>query len=352
MKINRTSRVLRNIGLPLATAGFMIFTAPSISEASELGSKLLHKGMDSEQVQTLQELLTEKGLYEDIQVNGVYDKNTSQAIRSFQEKHNLMVDGIAGPQTFGALTVLSEGDKGVLVEDLQERLQNLGYYQGNLDGLFGPLTHIAVTSFQTSQGIMVDGLAGPQTYAALFNYKAQVVEPKQEAQAAPVTAKEEPVEEPAESPEPVESSEPVEEPVESSEPAESPEPAENPEPVVTEAATEQVEQSAPVSNNEAPAEDNQATFEMEATAYTAYCDGCSGVTATGIDLRNNPNKKVIAVDPSVIPLGTRVHVEGYGEAVAGDTGGAIQGNKVDLHFPTKEEAIQFGRQTVTVTIID
>lgn len=323
MRINRTSRVLRNIGLPLATAGFMIFTAPSISEASELGSKLLHEGIDSEQVQTLQELLTEKGQFEDIQVNGVYDKNTSKAIRSFQEKHNLIVDGIAGPQTFGALTVLSEGDKGILVEDLQERLQNLGYYKGNLDGLFGPLTHKAVTSFQTSQGIRVDGLAGPQTYAALFNYKAQVVEPKQEAQAAPVTAKEEPVEA-----------------------------AESPEPVVKEATTEQVEQPAPVSNNEAPAADNQATFEMEATAYTAYCDGCSGVTATGIDLRNNPNKKVIAVDPSVIPLGTRVHVEGYGEAVAGDTGGAIQGNKVDLHFPTKEEAIQFGRQTVTVTIID
>ncbi|MFX6153002.1 3D domain-containing protein, partial [Acinetobacter baumannii] len=47
-----------------------------------------------------------------------------------------------------------------------------------------------------------------------------------------------------------------------------------------------------------------------ATAYTAYCTGCSGTTATGINLRANPNAKVIAVDPRVIPLGTKVYVEG------------------------------------------
>src|SRR5699024_3555243 len=54
------------------------------------------------------------------------------------------------------------------------------------------------------------------------------------------------------------------------------------------------------------------SMTMEATAYTAQCDGCTGITATGIDLNANSNKKVVAVDPSVIPLGSRVHVEGYG----------------------------------------
>ena len=63
------------------------------------------------------------------------------------------------------------------------------------------------------------------------------------------------------------------------------------------------------------------SFTMSSTAYTAGCSGCSGVTATGINLKDNPHMKVIAVDPSLIPLGTRVYVEGYGEAVAGDTGG-------------------------------
>lgn len=90
---------------------------------------------------------------------------------------------------------------------------------------------------------------------------------------------------------------------------------------------------------------------VEATAYTAYCHGCSGITATGIDLRSNPNQKVIAVDPSVIPLGSRVWVEGYGEAIAGDTGGAIKGNKIDIFVPTTEQALNFGRKSVSIKIL-
>ncbi|WP_026582794.1 LysM peptidoglycan-binding domain-containing protein [Bacillus sp. J33] len=99
-------------------------------------------------------------------------------------------------------------------------------------------------------------------------------------------------------------------------------------------------------------ETSQKVFTMEATAYTANCEGCSGITATGINLKENPNQKVISVDPSVIPLGTKVHVEGYGEAIAGDTGGAIKGNKIDIFIPSKEDAVNFGRQTVKVTILD
>ncbi|MBM7540900.1 3D domain-containing protein [Amphibacillus cookii] len=96
----------------------------------------------------------------------------------------------------------------------------------------------------------------------------------------------------------------------------------------------------------------QKTISMTATAYTAECDGCTGITATGLNLNEDRNKKVIAVDPSVIPLGTRVHVEGYGEAVAGDTGGAIQGNKIDIHVPTREEALSWGVREVDVTILE
>jgi len=83
------------------------------------------------------------------------------------------------------------------------------------------------------------------------------------------------------------------------------------------------------------------------------CKGCSGITATGIDVRNNPNMKVIAVDPSVIPLGSRVWVEGYGEAVAGDTGGAIKGNRIDVLLPSEAYAAQnWGRRTVQVRVLD
>jgi 3D (Asp-Asp-Asp) domain-containing protein len=60
---------------------------------------------------------------------------------------------------------------------------------------------------------------------------------------------------------------------------------------------------------------------------------------------------VVAVDPSVIKLGSRVHVEGYGDAIAGDTGGAIRGSRIDLCFDTYDEAIQFGRRTIKVYIL-
>ncbi|MET3697564.1 3D (Asp-Asp-Asp) domain-containing protein [Bacillus oleivorans] len=89
-----------------------------------------------------------------------------------------------------------------------------------------------------------------------------------------------------------------------------------------------------------------------ATAYTASCEGCSGITATGINLKENPDAKVISVDPSVIPLGSKVYVEGYGYATAADTGGAIKGNKIDVFIPDYEEAVQWGRKQVKVTIIE
>ena len=91
---------------------------------------------------------------------------------------------------------------------------------------------------------------------------------------------------------------------------------------------------------------------VSATAYTAYCNGCSGITATGINLRENPDAKVIAVDPRVIPLGTKVYVEGYGYAIAGDTGGAIKGNKVDLFMNSTSQAYSWGRRTVALTILE
>ncbi|WP_052130298.1 3D domain-containing protein [Ureibacillus sinduriensis] len=91
---------------------------------------------------------------------------------------------------------------------------------------------------------------------------------------------------------------------------------------------------------------------VTATAYTAYCEGCSGTTAIGIDLRSNPNQKVIAVDPNIIPLGSKVWVEGYGEAIAGDTGGAIKGNKIDVFIPTRNEAMQWGRKQVKLKVLN
>ncbi|WP_087973706.1 3D domain-containing protein [Oceanobacillus rekensis] len=106
-----------------------------------------------------------------------------------------------------------------------------------------------------------------------------------------------------------------------------------------------------VDNNSEQASEGK-TISVSATAYTAKCDGCSGVTYTGVDLNKDPNAKVIAVDPNVIPLGSKVYVEGYGHAIAADIGSAIKGNKIDLHVPTKDEAFAWGVQTVNVTIVE
>mgnify|MGYP001949477266 CR=1 FL=1 len=90
---------------------------------------------------------------------------------------------------------------------------------------------------------------------------------------------------------------------------------------------------------------------VKATAYTASCKGCSGVTALGINLKKNPNAKVIAVDPRVIPLGSKVYVEGYGQAIAADKGSAIKGNRIDVFIPSLTGARQWGVRTVKVTIL-
>jgi len=92
-------------------------------------------------------------------------------------------------------------------------------------------------------------------------------------------------------------------------------------------------------------------FMVSTSAFTANCRGCSGITTTGINLKKNPNLKVIAVDPRVIKLGTKVYVEGYGYAIAGDTGGSIKGNKIDLFMPNHASALKWGRKTVKIKIL-
>jgi len=98
--------------------------------------------------------------------------------------------------------------------------------------------------------------------------------------------------------------------------------------------------------------DSRNEFYVIATAYTPYCKGCSGTSATGINLRLNSDMKVIAVDPSVIKLGSKVWVEGYGDAIAVDTGGAIKGNKIDILVQSETQAINWGVKRVRIKVIN
>lgn len=86
---------------------------------------------------------------------------------------------------------------------------------------------------------------------------------------------------------------------------------------------------------------------MEATAYLPTDGDGAGITATGIPATYG----IVAVDPAIIPLGTRVYIPGYGEALAADTGGAIYGYKIDLCMEDYYQAMDFGRRNVTVFVL-
>ncbi|PGT79677.1 enterotoxin [Bacillus cereus] len=120
-------------------------------------------------------------------------------------------------------------------------------------------------------------------------------------------------------------------------------------PATQQPVAKETETSAPSSSRE---------LRVVATAYTAdplengYKAGDQVKSALGHNLTANPNMKLIAVDPSVIPLGSKVWVEGYGVAIAGDTGGAIKGNKIDVLMPDKGTSSNWGRKTVTVKVLN
>ncbi|QYG88321.1 3D domain-containing protein [Bacillus atrophaeus] len=115
-------------------------------------------------------------------------------------------------------------------------------------------------------------------------------------------------------------------------------------------------------NEKEPAKETEpsAWQTFEASAYTADCpEGCSGVTATGIDVTGtiyHAGKRIIAVDPSVIALGSTVEIKQADgttfKAVAQDTGGYIKGAKIDVLVANEADAVQFGRQSVQVRVIN
>lgn len=241
----------------------------------------------------------------------------------------LFIASPADSEAASADSYIQQGQSSEAVVELQEDLQSLGLYDYKVDGVFGSITASGVKELQSSANISVDGIVGPDTRSALessLGSGSDVVAPASTTESSEAEAPKE--EAPAKEEAPSQST--------SSESA----------PKEKEAVA-----SANTSSEQTSSPEGQS-MTMEATAYTAGCAGCSGITANGTDLRNSPNKKVIAVDPSVIPLGSKVHVEGYGTAIAADTGGAIKGNRIDLHVPTKSDAFSFGRQSVKVTVLN
>lgn len=260
----------------------------------------LKQGMWDEDVKELQRLLGEIGYFHYHKPTGFYGPLTEKSVTAFQKANGLRADGIVGPETRAALNaiigkeLLTRGDYGKAVRKLQKQLAELGYYTYQIDGIFGPRTEKAVRQFQTASDIAVDGIVGPKTREMLLFHPIA----KEEWKKADIAA------------------------------------------------------SQTVSRSTDSVEESVQTLIMESTAYTANCQGCSGITATGINLHENPDVKVVAVDPDVIPLGSTVWVEGYGYAIAADVGGGIDGKEIDVYFSDYNRAIEWGRKQVKVKVLN
>ena len=304
----------------------LIFAVSLSSLCSAAALKYGDRGQD---VKEIQDYLIAQNLLQ-ASADGVYGTATVNAIKDFQSALGLEVDGVCGAETYKLLraaayneidiTTYQPGDYvpeppktvntavnsalnvvGTVIEvakyagvgdtiklgmtgegvvDLQNKLIERGFYEGEADGIADADTINALKDFQSSCGMKADGICGRRTYAALDR---------------------------------------VEEPINLNE----------------------YEFS-----SEVP--DYSRVIRVEATAYSSAEPGLSSYTALGTVCQRG----VIATDPNIIPLGTRVFIPGYGYAVAEDTGGAIVGHKIDVAFDTIAECYEFGRQFIDIYILD
>ncbi|MBO0893575.1 MAG: peptidoglycan-binding protein [Acidimicrobiales bacterium] len=144
----------------------------------------LEVGAHGPQVAELQRRLDSLGL--DAGGDGRYDDHTRQAVREFQRRRRLRVDGICGPETWSALVEASFrlGDRvlfrqspmlrGDDVAELQERLGALGFDAGRVDGIFGDDTKRALVEFQRNAGLPADGICGSRAVTELRRLERQV----------------------------------------------------------------------------------------------------------------------------------------------------------------------------------
>jgi 3D (Asp-Asp-Asp) domain-containing protein len=178
---------------------------------------------------------------------------------------------------------LSWGSQGAEVVQVQQVLNNQGYWCGTADGIFGSLTYQAVIRLQRDNALSADGIVGPSTRQAMGLQNDAVSRSGSTVSRSGTSGR---------------------------------------------------------------------VLTMVATAY----DGCYECNKPyygypsyiGLPLARG----IVAVDPKVIPMGTRLYVEGYGNAIAADQGNAIKGNRIDLFFDTHQQALNYGMKTVKVTILD
>lgn len=145
-----------------------------LGDLNTKAQEVIQFGHVGEGVRRVQEMLSRTNYYA-YKIDGMFGKITENAVIRFQIEKGIRVDGMVGPQTNIVLSqtlnrdpiVLRQGNEGYAVVSIQKRLNQLGYYNATVDGIFGELTHTAVVKFQKNASLLIDGIVGQKTYEAL-----------------------------------------------------------------------------------------------------------------------------------------------------------------------------------------
>lgn len=336
-------------------------------------------GDSGDEVFEIQNCLTAQGLFNGA-IDGYYGTSTADAIKAFQSAIGLPADGVCGAKTFallhaaaydeidittlmngGASNYIKPGDSGANVKELQNLLIELGYLNGTADGIYSSATAAAVKNFQSLNGLTVDGLCGSSTLNALKRNKPIQDVKSNYAEIGSI------IKAGMEGPGVVDVQNKLIEAgyfsgeadgycgtttVEAIKKFQTAKgiKADGVCGIMTYSALENSQYDENLSWEEIIVDETNygRVVYVEATAYSSQDPGLGLYTAGG----NLVGHGIISVDPNFIPLGTRVYIPGYGEAIADDIGGAIVGNRIDIAFDTYEEAINFGRQNIEIYIIE
>ena len=253
-----------------------------------IGSASVKLGDSNDEVREVQTCLNAQGLFNE-EINGYCGQSTVSAIKEFQEAIGLIVDGICGGSTFELLRAAAYDE--IDITTLMTGGASNYLKPGDSGSRVKELQNLLI-----EQGYLesADGIYNSATSAAVKNFQSD--------NGLTVDG-------------------------------------------LCGSSTLRMIKGSKSGGN---APQNGRVMYVEATAYSPQDPGLGKYTARG----NLVTYGIISVDPNVIPLGTRVYIPGYGEAVADDTGGAIVGNRIDIAFDTYEEAVNFGRQSIQIYILD
>ena len=335
-------------------------------------------GDTGDEVIQVQQCLTAQGIFFGA-IDGYYGDDTVSAVKDFQRAVGFTADGICNYATFELLHAaaydeidittlmngnssiyLKPGDTGTQVTSLQNLLINRGYLSGAADGVYSSKTALAVKNFQAENNLRIDGLCGRDTINALKNSTdtnsnyAEIGSIIKAGMHGPgvVDLQNKLIDKgymngTADGVCGLATVEAIK-----NFQADKGMKVDGICGIMTYAALENSQyetQRDPAWEKDFYSDSKLGrAIYVEATAYSPEDPGLGLYTARG----SLVGYGIISVDPSFIPLGTRVYIPGYGEAVADDTGGAIVGNKIDIAFDTYEEAIRFGRQNIEIYIIE